>query len=187
MFNSTNNPTDETPGSYSTNPAPQCTFSVQREKNVKKQDLHFPTPLSAPPLSQTDPAQNEEQSLAVHPETEPDVTVEAESEEETQGTWSEMAVENSQCDIESGNEYDDIENGSDEDTDSSAVIVTLSKTFSSSQLYSTSSIYLFLDLRKGDKLKIEAFPLIYHVFTCPVTLHCSMPLSENSTNRSTIT
>lgn len=83
-------------------------------------------------MSQTDLAWSEEWSL-------PD----AESEEETHGTSSEMAIEHSQCNNESEKEYDDIESGSDEDTNSSEVIARLSKAFNSSQLYSTSRINHF--------------------------------------------
>ncbi|KAF4085713.1 hypothetical protein AMELA_G00098150 [Ameiurus melas] len=97
-------------------------------------------------MSQTRPAGTEELSQPVHPEADPNVSLEL--EEDTQGICSEMALGSSQR-VGSKNEPEDLEIGSEEDVGSSELIARLHKIFSSSQLITTIQLDAFLDLTKG--------------------------------------
>lgn len=135
--------TADTPTGHSADPVPQRNPSVKRRKTVKKQE---PPPPQSRSMSQTHPAGSEELSQPVHPEADPNVSLEL--EEDMQKICSESALESSQR-VGSQNEPEDLEIGSDEDVDSSELIARLHKIFSSSQLLTTLQLDSFLDLTKG--------------------------------------
>ncbi|KAF4084782.1 hypothetical protein AMELA_G00109850 [Ameiurus melas] len=135
--------TADTPTDHSADPVPQRNPSVKRRKTVKKQE---PPPPQSRSMSQTRPAGSEELSQPVHPEADPNVSLEL--EEDMQKICSESALESSQR-VGSQNEPEDLEIGSDEDVDSSELIARLHKIFSSSQLLTTLQLDSFLDLTKG--------------------------------------